>query len=76
MSGAGFTDVPFLDGMRMHEIDSLTGSQRQQLQTWLVMRPVSGLAASNVFLRELIEKPGNAIGAGWETDPARGFREI
>lgn len=41
MSGTEFADVSFLAGMSMHEIDSLTGSERPQLQTWLVMRPVS-----------------------------------
>ncbi len=39
MAGPDFGEFPELAGLKMHEVESLVGSDRPSLQTWLVMVP-------------------------------------
>jgi hypothetical protein len=40
MAGPDFATLPELAGLKMHEVESLVGSDRATLQTWLWMEPL------------------------------------
>lgn len=43
MHGFDYASLPLLASMTMHEVDSLVGSERPNLQSWLVLTPSSSL---------------------------------